>query len=51
LVSANIDGSGMTVTDTLGLMELPAGIAAAPDRLYVTEIAHEAGADLYLLTY
>ncbi|MBM4367017.1 MAG: hypothetical protein FJ102_12460 [Deltaproteobacteria bacterium] len=51
LVEMNIDGSAMSVTDTLGLMELPGGIGLATDRVYVTEIASDQGADLYLLSY
>ena len=45
------DGSAVTVTDTLGLMELPAGVGVGSGRVYVSELASDVGADLYLLSY
>jgi sugar lactone lactonase YvrE len=51
LYEMSIDGSAMTVTDTMGLMELPGSLGLGTDQLYVTELAHNAGSDLYLLSY
>lgn len=51
LLEMAADGSGFSVVDTLGLMELPTGIAVDANRVYVTESAHDAGADLYLYSF
>ena len=51
LLEAAADGSGFSVVDTTGLMELPAGIAVGADQVYVTESAHDVGADLYLYSF
>lgn len=45
------DGSAVTVADTLGFLELPAGVGMAEGGVYVTELSSEAGADLYLLSF
>lgn len=51
LIEMAVDGSAMMITDTLGLMELPGGVGVIDGEVYVTEIAHDVGADLYLLSY
>ena len=51
LLEMAADGSGFSVVDTVGLMELPTGIAVGTNRVYVTESAHDAGADLYLYSF
>lgn len=45
------DGSGTEEIDTLGLLELPAGVCTHTDSVYVTETSSLGGADIYSLTY
>lgn len=51
LIEMSPDGTGMTVLDTMGLLELPAGVGAVSEGAYVTELSRQGDADLYLLTY
>jgi hypothetical protein len=51
LHGVTVDGSAWTVADTLGLMELPGGVGLMLGGVYVTELAHDAGSDLYLYSF
>jgi len=51
LVSMATDGSGFEVLDTMGLLELPAGVTANADTVYLAESSSIPGTDLYALTY
>jgi DNA-binding beta-propeller fold protein YncE len=51
LVSMATDGSGFEVLDTMGVLELPAGIAATTDTVYLAESSSLPGTDLYALTW
>lgn len=51
LMALATDGSGTEEIDTLGLLELPAGVCTYTDAVYVTETSSLGGADIYSLTY
>lgn len=51
LIEMSPDGTAMTVLDTMALLELPTGVSAMADGVYVTELSILGDADLYLLSY
>ncbi|MFZ5478952.1 MAG: hypothetical protein ACOZNI_19425 [Myxococcota bacterium] len=53
LMSITTDGATLEVVDTLALMELPAGVSALADAVYVAESSslEATDHDLYVLTY
>lgn len=51
LVEIADDGSAMTVLDTAGMLELPAGVAAIAGSVYVAELSSAGSSDLYVLSY
>jgi DNA-binding beta-propeller fold protein YncE len=51
LMAYATDGSGTEELDTLGLLELPAGVCTYTDAVYVTETSSLGGADIYSLSY
>ena len=51
LIALATDGSGFEVLDTLGVLELPAGLAVATDDVFVAEQSSLGGSDIYVLSY
>jgi len=51
LMAVATDGSGHAEEDTLGLLELPAGVCATTDAVYVAESSSLGGADIYALSF